>query len=52
MPIYRVTMETMKIVEVNAIDEGDARDKAEAKVNKKNNKWTAEQAWLKTEDDK
>jgi hypothetical protein len=43
-------METMKIVEVNAINEDDARDKAEAKVNKRNDKWTAEQAYLKTGD--
>jgi len=50
MPRYEVTMETMKIVEVTAIDAEDALEKAEAKVNKRNNKWTAEQAWLKTGD--
>jgi len=52
MPKYVVTMETMKFVEVNAIDEEDALEKAEAKVNKRNDKWTAESAWLKTEENK
>jgi hypothetical protein len=48
MPKYRVTLTTSKTVEVTAIDKEDALEKAEAKVNKTNDKWIAETAWLKT----
>ena len=52
MPKYHVFLITSKTIEVTAIDEQDALDKAEAKVNKTSNKWTSETAWLKTGDNK
>jgi hypothetical protein len=52
MPKYHVILTTSKTVVVTAIDEQDAIDKAEAKVNKTNDKWTAETAWLKTGENK
>ena len=52
MPKYHVVLTTTKSVEVTAINEEDALEKAEAKVNKTNNKWMAETAWLKTEENK
>jgi len=36
---------TEKIITINALDEEDALEKAEARINKNNNKWTAEQAY-------
>lgn len=48
MPKYDVILTTSKTIQVIAIDEEEAIEKAEAKVNKRNHKWTAEIAWLKT----
>ena len=45
MPRFMVIVQTEKIITLNAIDEEDALEKAEARVNKNNNKWTAEQAY-------
>jgi hypothetical protein len=52
MPKYHVVLSTTKTVVITAIDEQDAIDKAEEKVNKTNNKWTAETACLETGDNK
>jgi hypothetical protein len=45
MDKYAVIVTMQKTVIVNAIDEHEARDLAEIKVNKTNDKWTAEAAW-------
>jgi ribosomal silencing factor RsfS len=45
MAKYAVIVTMQKTVIVNAIDEDEARDLAELKVNKTNDKWTAEAAW-------
>jgi hypothetical protein len=45
MPRYQVILATEKMITINAIDEEAALEKAEARVNKNNNKWTAEQAY-------
>ena len=45
MAKYAVIVTMQKTVIVNAIDEEEARELAEIKVNKTSNKWTAEAAW-------
>ena len=45
MKTYTVTLSTEKTVKVKAQDEDDAKNKAEAKVNKRNDKWMANDAW-------
>ena len=45
MAKYEVIVTMEKTVIVNAIDEEEARQLAEIKVNKTSNKWTAEKAW-------
>lgn len=42
---FLVQMTTEKTIQVRAIDEEDALEKAEARLNKTSNKWTAERAW-------
>jgi hypothetical protein len=41
MPRFKVILTTEKHITLNAIDEDDAQTKAEARVNKNNNKWVA-----------
>ena len=43
---YEVCLQTEKTVRVFAIDEEDAKDKAERKANKKHDKWLAAIAYL------
>lgn len=45
MAKYAVTVAMQKTVIVNAIDEEEAKEIAEIKVNKTSNKWTAEEVW-------
>ena len=45
MAKYAVIVTMQKTVIVNAIDEEEARELAEIKVNKTSNKWIAEAAW-------
>ena len=45
MAKYAVIVTMQKTVIVNAIDEEEAIELAEMKVNKTSNKWTAEAAW-------
>lgn len=41
---YDVILSTSKTIQVMALDEEDAMEKAELKVNKTNNKWLADTA--------
>ena len=42
MPRFVVQLSTYKMITVNAIDEEDANDKAEKRMNKTNNKWVVD----------
>ena len=46
MTKYAVQVITDKVVIVTASNEDEARDKAEAKVNTRNDKWMAESVWV------
>ena len=48
VPRFRVILMTEKSITLNAIDEEDALEKAEARLNNRNNAWTAEQAYRLT----
>ena len=45
MPRFEVLLSTYKTITVNAIDEEDASNKAEKRLNKTNNKWVADNVY-------
>ena len=49
MPRFVVHLSTYKTITVNAIDEEDANDKAEKRMNKTNNQWVVDDVYPVTE---